>query len=116
MMFRGQLRVAILLTFGVSWTPFAFAQNDWDEAPVDCTDPSTLWEEYVCQLETCPASLLENSCPEIQEKCHPRYILQTERLKPKGLIVVFHGYTACPDSFESMVEAWVPAGYTCMMC
>lgn len=71
------------------------------EYPVDCTNPSSLWEKYVCELK---------GGPKLQEQCHPRFVL-SERKKPKGLIVGFHGYTACPDSFESLVEVWVAAGF-----
>lgn len=100
-MFRGRF-LSLFLALGVCLTSTAVADNEWEEMQVDCnSNPSTLWEDYVCQLKNGPA---------IQENCHPRYILSPKR-KPKGLIVAFHGYTACPDSFESMVEAWVPAGY-----
>lgn len=92
-----------------SWKSSAFAKHDetptWMEAPVDCSDPHSLWEKYVCELESGPA---------LQEQCHPQYILSGKR-RSKGLIVAFHGYTACPDSFASMVEAWVPAGYDVMI-
>lgn len=81
---------------------FANKHNDSNlrkQAPVNCDDPRSLWETYVCELE---------SGPPLQQKCRPLYIQQRHS---KGLIVAFHGYSACPDSFEGMVEAWVPAGY-----
>ena len=79
----------------------------WKEAPVNCKTKHrrSLWENYVCELENGPA---------LQKECRPRYILSEEQ-PPRGLIVAFHGYTACPDSFESMIEAWVPAGYNVML-
>lgn len=77
----------------------------FEDVPVNCTNPQTLWEKYICELE---------EGPPLQEQCQPRYI-RSGNEKPKGLIVAFHGYTACPDSFESLIEAWVPEGYDVMV-
>jgi cephalosporin-C deacetylase-like acetyl esterase len=35
----------------------------------------------------------------------------TLKKKAQGLVVAFHGYSACPDSFDKMTMAWLQAGY-----
>ena len=102
----GRLLAFVLIALA-SWRSTAFAKNEetWEEVPVNCDDPRSFWEEHVCEVKNKAV---------LQLQCHPRYILSGKR-RPKGLIVGFHGYTACPDSFESMIEAWVLAGYDVMM-
>jgi len=79
---------------------------------VNCADLSanpTKYEEYYCMVANGPPvnGLLQDP------GCDPRYTRTTAASK-KGLVVVFHGYTACPDSFDPEAAVWVNDGYDVM--
>lgn len=70
----------------------------------DSQDPGSealdLWNKYSSRL-------LNNG---IQKSCQPRYV--PAQGKYKGSVVLFHGYTACPQQFFELAEEHLaPAGF-----
>jgi hypothetical protein len=50
----------------------------------------------------------------VQRGCKPQRRAQlpyNSTSKPKGVVLIFHGYTACPDAMENIADALLKAGY-----
>ena len=71
-------------------------------APEDCSSGAvpvnTAWHTLVCPEQTT-----------VDPKCYSTHWLPTG--EAKGLVVLMHGYTACPDSFDDLAEAFQAEGY-----
>jgi len=70
------------------------------DPPPDCSRTDlNLWELYICELKD-----------STQPQCIPtRRVPTTTNII--GLVSLFHGYTACPDSFDPLAERLQAAGY-----
>ncbi len=80
------------------------------ELPVVRTGPeavtaaaTSLWQSYVAALP------LE----QIQAECRPRMVPHQGAYK--GVVVLFHGFTACPQQYFSLSEELAAAGYTVLL-
>lgn len=67
-----------------------------------CSHPATKWEKHLC-------SIVSND-QKYQKKCIP------EKKSPqsgliKGLVLMFHGWTACPDAFEPIASELSSNGF-----
>jgi alpha-beta hydrolase superfamily lysophospholipase len=64
------------------------------------------WEAYV-QRETSGVSL--------QEGCAPRRFAPRAGMAPRGVVVLFHGFTACPQQFFEIAAELNTAGYDVLL-
>ncbi|KAL7575155.1 hypothetical protein ACA910_018648 [Epithemia clementina (nom. ined.)] len=89
-----------------------------------CDSPYlTKWEDYLCSLPP---------MTELQPQCYPQFVksnhdnAKTKKKKKKkkkakkngsrkSLVVAFHGFTACPDSYREFTEAFVRSGFDVMV-
>ncbi len=62
-----------------------------------------LWDSYVATL---PLN-------QIQEECRPRMVPHQGAYK--GVVVLFHGFTACPQQYFPLSEELAAAGYTVLL-
>jgi len=73
----------------------------------EATSQPSLWEAHVQPFVTGTIVL--------QDPCYPRFTRQSALPKAAGLIVAFHGYSACPDQFDEISAAWLEAGFDVMV-
>ena len=66
----------------------------------NCAQPKTLWEQEACRIA---------NDPKYQPKCMPRK--QIPKGPIKGIIIGYHGYTACPDAFDGVMEMLNQQGF-----
>jgi hypothetical protein len=77
----------------------------------DCTAPSSLWDKHSCGIS--------GDKVKFQTLCQPQRIFpgganSYANLKPgsvNGIIVLYHGYTACPDSVGAVAAKLQSDGY-----
>jgi esterase/lipase len=66
----------------------------------------TLWDEYVKE-ETTSATL--------QEKCVPLQLRPSKSVDEKGLLVIYHGFSGCPNQFINIGRKLAAQGYHVLM-
>lgn len=76
----------------------------------NCTSPSSKWEN----LQFCP---IATQPQKYQKLCLPKRLYPTSanlsggRMLVKGVITMYHGFTACPDAFKEIADLMVSQGY-----
>ncbi len=68
----------------------------------NCQSPATLWDTHSCEITANKAKF--------QSKCAPIKVIPTNQ-QVKGLIVMYHGYTACPDSMQPVADLLSSKGF-----
>lgn len=74
-----------------------------EQAKKFCGNPKSLWEKHVCSVVN-----------KVQPGCFPqkRYAYGKKDAKNiKGLIVLFHGFTSCPESYNFQADALQRQGF-----
>lgn len=75
--------------------------------PENCTLPSTKWESlHYCAIESQPQKY--------QKLCMPKRLYPTlvsNNSKVKGVVTMYHGFTACPDAFNEIAKEMADLGY-----
>ncbi|KAJ3275944.1 hypothetical protein HDV01_006811 [Terramyces sp. JEL0728] len=77
----------------------------------NCQAPASLWEEHMCSVATNPAKFQPLCVP---QRHFPSSAASYGSLAPKsvnGVVLLYHGFTACPDSFAEIATALNQAGY-----
>ena len=82
-----------------------------DQTICDSDNRLTKWQEWICALPP---------LDEIQPPSWPRFYQTTERpssttLQHQGLIVVFHGFSSCPNTADALVEVALQNGFDVMV-
>jgi pimeloyl-ACP methyl ester carboxylesterase len=65
-----------------------------------------LWSSYVARVTTGVA---------LQEDCKPRRVRPKVGVTPRGVIVLFHGFTACPQQFFEIAGDLSAAGFDVLL-
>jgi pimeloyl-ACP methyl ester carboxylesterase len=69
------------------------------------------WESYISELKA-EKGVLESG---LQEECKPKRMSPGPGIKPKGIVLLFHGYTACPQQFFEWAELLNKEGYEVLL-
>jgi hypothetical protein len=75
----------------------------------NCAAPITRWDKAYCEIASQPEKF--------QTGCYPQRAFPSNAnnygnvANVKGFLVLYHGYTACPDAFEGIVQELTKQGY-----
>ncbi|KAI8905475.1 hypothetical protein EDD86DRAFT_257469 [Gorgonomyces haynaldii] len=67
---------------------------------LDCTAPQTLWDKHACQIVQ----------PKYQPNCAP-IAMKPQNGTIKGAIVLYHGFSACPDAMKETAQLLADQGF-----
>ena len=74
-----------------------------DPLPVCTSTTKTTWETYVCGITQ------RGAVKPVDSRCFPRSYSSDTAVK--GAVLLFHGYTACPDSLDSVATKLASEGF-----
>ncbi|KAJ3312983.1 hypothetical protein HDV04_002465 [Boothiomyces sp. JEL0838] len=77
----------------------------------NCQAPSTLWEQHMCQVATNPTKYQALCTPKRQFPGSATSYDSLPAGSVNGVVVMYHGFTACPDAFNEMAATLNQAGY-----
>jgi alpha-beta hydrolase superfamily lysophospholipase len=60
----------------------------------NCQNPTSVWDKHTC--------LIIADVDKYQRKCIPTRVLPPPGVPVKGLIVLAHGWTGCPDAYDQI--------------
>jgi carboxylesterase len=98
--FLGVLAAIIILLVVLALKPFSLRESF-------TPDPAENYAEAVARIEEMQAA--EAEIPDLSPECAS--ILMTHEEKVQNVIVFLHGFTSCPDQFESLGEEYFNQGY-----
>ena len=73
------------------------------DANISCDNPVTLYDAHFCRVFENPEKF--------QKQCVPTRYLPPSDMPIKGLVINYHGYTACPDSMKPFSKQLSEQGY-----
>jgi pimeloyl-ACP methyl ester carboxylesterase len=98
--FLGIFAVIILLFVVLAFKPFSLQET---YSP----DPADTYEEALTRIEAIQAD--EAEIPDLSPECGS--ILLTHEEKVENVIVFLHGFTSCPDQFDTLGQEYFDQGY-----
>lgn len=86
--------------------PNGLAINDLSK--IENQTVRALWEQHV-ERET----VTENTAPDqaVQPDCHPRFYPARDGVKRRGMVMYFHGFTACPQQYFDIASMLADRGF-----
>ena len=98
--FLGVFAVFTLFVMILAFKPFSLQESF-------TPNPAEIYEEAVTRVEAIQA--VEAELPDLSPECGS--ILMTHDEKVENTIVFLHGFTSCPDQFETLGEEYFNQGY-----
>jgi len=102
--FLGILAAFILLLVVLAFKPFSLQESFMP-------NPAATYEEALARIEAIQAA--EAELPDLSPECGS--ILMTHDEKVENTVVFLHGFTSCPDQFESLGEEYFNQGYNVLI-
>ncbi|KAJ3319479.1 hypothetical protein HDV06_006289 [Boothiomyces sp. JEL0866] len=77
----------------------------------NCQAPSTLWEKHMCEVAANPTKFQALCVPKRQFPGSATSYVSLATGSVNGVVVMYHGFTACPDAYNEVAATLNKAGY-----